>query len=221
MCVFNEPPDLLSQLVQQTCNYPHDSLERKQGLTKIIFLMQQSGQIWRGGNNYVNPEDYQDALQENWYFFRCNLCKQDPTAKHPYDPQRANVITWFNTYLEYKLRNIRERNAKETSRRVFAKTNQETGEIIDPVDAAPSKEPVPMIEEFIKWLEENQRELRRIHLRDRPDINSHLIISRRLILEETFTTIAQEFNVPIPTLSNFFKNRCLPIIKKWWDDQRY
>ncbi|HEY9692983.1 MAG TPA: hypothetical protein V6D15_12295 [Oculatellaceae cyanobacterium] len=211
---FNKPPDLLTQLVQETCKYPHNSLERKQGLTKIIFLMQKSGKIWRGGRE-VNLEHYQEALQENWYFFSRNLCN--------YDPQKASVITWFNTYLEYKLRDIQAKAAKEVSRRGSAKIDQETGNVIDPIDMfpAPPQNSVLMIKELIKWLNENQKRLSRIHLRDRTEINAHLLISRHLILEETYTTIAQEFTVPIPTLSNFYKDRCLPIIKRWWDEQGY
>ncbi len=220
---FNEPPDdLLTQLVQETCKYPHDSLERKQWLTKIMFLMQQSGKIWRG-RNQVNPEDYHEALQENWYFFCCNLCRQDPTAKKPYDAQKANVITWFNNYLDYKIREIISRRKTESLDEFIQIDELNTGKKFSAIELihARSEESILMIEAFLKWLEENQQRLSRIHLRDRPDINAHLIISRRLILEETYTTIHQEFNVPIPTLSKFYKDRCLPIIKKWADEQGY
>ncbi len=212
----------LSQLVQATCKCSPNSWERKQKLTKLMFLMQQSGKIWRG-RNQINPEDYQEALQENWYFFSCNLCQQDPTAKKPYDAQKANVITWFNTYLEYKLKDIIERTAIEASRRAFPKINQETGEIISRLDMFPaqSEESVLMTEAFLKWLEENQRKFTKIHLRDRTEINAHLLISRRLVLEQTYQTIHKEFNVPITTLAKFYTNHCLPLIKQWGDSQGY
>jgi hypothetical protein len=225
MTTFNEQLDLftqLSKLVQETCKFPRDSLERKQGLNKIIFLMQQSGKIWRGGQE-LNFEHYQEALQENWYFFSRNLCQIDSVAINPYDSKKANVITWFNTYLEYKIRDIQGKANQEIRRQASFKIDQETGDIINPIDLipAPSQDSVLMIEELIKWLEENQQRLSRIHLRDRTEINSHLLISRRLISEQTWKTISEEFSVPIPTLAKFYNNRCLPLIQEWGKSQGY
>jgi hypothetical protein len=222
---FDNELDLLnqlSQLIKETCNHPKDSLERKQGLTKIIFLMQQSGKIWRGGKE-LNLEHYQEALQENWYFFRCNLCQQDSTANKPYNSQRANVITWFNTYLEYRLRDIQQQAAQEMRRRAFFNRDLETGRFIDPIEMipAPAETSSFMMEDFTEWLEENKHKLSRINLRDRAEINSYILISHRLILEQSWKVISHKFNVPIPTLSKFYNHRCLPIIQDWGKSQGY
>jgi hypothetical protein len=49
MCEFHQR---LRQLVEETCQHPPGSLERRRGLTKIIREIQRSGRLWQENTPY-------------------------------------------------------------------------------------------------------------------------------------------------------------------------
>ena len=83
----------LLQLVVETCKYPPGTKERQKNLTKIIKIV--NSQLWRENTPY-----YEDALQETWIYFCHNICE----GNRAYDPNKASVVTWLNSYLKWRLR---------------------------------------------------------------------------------------------------------------------
>jgi hypothetical protein len=222
----NEFDDQLRHLIQETCGYPKDSLNRKQGLNRIIYLMQKSGKIWRGGGS-ISLDDYEDALQQSWLFFCRNLCEA-VTANQPYNPEKASAIAWFNNHLKYRLKDAQQEVYRKEiywgkDKRVFSQVDKDTGELTDPIDNidAPPENPPSMIEELQEWLESNKQKLSRIHLRDRPEINCYILIPRRLPPEPPWKTLEQEFGVSMKTLANFYQRHCLPLLEQWAISQGY
>ncbi len=63
--------------------------------------------------------------------------------------------------------------------------------------------------------------LRRIHIRDRPDINCQVLIADRLPPEIPWSELAQKYGVAIATLSNFYQRQCFPLLLNFGKSQGY
>ena len=205
------------QLIQETCQHPSGSLERQKGLNKLIMLIQSTGKILRGAD--VPEPDAEEALQETWWYFCRNLCEAT-TAKEPYNPEKSNVTTWINNYLSYRLKDKRINLYAEKNQFPTPFDNDEKD--IDPSDLIPApQEPRPILDEIQEWLKTNYEQLRRIHIRQRPDVNCYVLISRRLPPETAWTDLSTEFDIPVATLSNFYQRQCFPRLLNFGKSQAY
>jgi hypothetical protein len=204
------------QLVQEACQHPRGSLERKRKLNQIIYLIQKSGRLLRG----TGVPDVEEAFQKTWIYFCQNLCEAT-TAKNPYDSEKGCVISWLNGYLYFRIKEIIQRNKEDKIKRIHPFLG-ENGEEIDPLDLIPARlDPSPMLKEIREWLTKEAKKLQRIHISDRPDVNCQVLIERRFLLEVAWKDISQDFGVSIPTLSGFYQRRCLPILSEFCQSQGY
>jgi DNA-directed RNA polymerase specialized sigma24 family protein len=192
------PQDVqLRLLVQQTCTCAQGSKERQPCLDRLIREIVASGKLLRRGN--IPEPDFQDILQKSWIYFCQNLCEAT-TAQHPYDPTRASVITWFNAYLRMRIVDYwRDRRPLP---------------LPDYWEPVAPPEPPPILEELLAWLEQEQRALLRVHVRDHPEVNCKTLILRRLPPPTSFKQLAQELQVPETTLQSFYTNQCLPRLRQ-------
>lgn len=203
------------QLIQETCQYPSGSLERQKKLNQLILLIQSTGKLLRG----TGVPDAEEALQETWWFFCRNLCEAT-TAKESYNSEKSSVITWINNYLSYRLKDkqIRFYEQKNQFKTPFDNEEQE----IDPTDLIPAPtEPRPILDEIQEWLKTNYEQLRRIHIRERPDVNCYVLISRRLPPETAWIDLSKEFDISVATLSNFYQRQCFPRLLNFGKSQAY
>ncbi|NET73535.1 MAG: sigma-70 family RNA polymerase sigma factor, partial [Sphaerospermopsis sp. SIO1G2] len=203
------------QLIEDTCQHPSGSLERQKRLNQLIMLIQSTGKILRG----TGIPDAEEALQETWCYFCRNLCEAT-TAKEAFNPQKSSVTTWINNYLNYRL--------KDKQINVYAQKNQfitpfeNEEKEIDPTDLIPApQEPRPILAEIQEWLKTNYEQLKRIHIRERPDVNCYVLISRRLPPETAWIDLSQEFDIPVATLSNFYQRQCFPRLLNFGKSQAY
>jgi hypothetical protein len=193
------------QLIQQTCQHPSGSIARQKGLNQIILLIQKTGKLLRG----TGIPDAEEALQETWWFFCRNLCEAT-SAKEPYNPDKSSVITWINNYFSYRLQDKRISYYEQKSKFDFF---LEENEQIDPASLIPAPtEPRPILNEIQEWLKTNSSELKRIHIRNRPDVNSYILITRRLPPEKSWLDLSVEFGIPVATLSNFYQRQCFRLL---------
>jgi hypothetical protein len=169
----------------------------------------------------VPQEAYQDILQTSWVYFCSNLCKAD-TAKEAYNPERASPLTWINAYikmrvLDYYLEIQRERIQTQHP------TQSDDGNLLDPLDRIPSPPEIPpILQDMLDWIEHNRIALRRVHVRDRPDINCYVLILRRLPPNTTsWKDLAQEFRASEDTLRGFYRRECLPRLRNEGKNQGY
>lgn len=211
---MNDLDQQLIQLAIETCQSPPGSLDRQRGLNRLIGLIQKSQKLFKD-----QLPDYEDALQQTWIYFCRNLC--EATTGDQYDPQRASLTTWINAYLKRRLQDYQMQLAQESTRRM-SNLVTENGEVIDPVNLIPAQPTPPdLLGEVKQWLEQEQLHLRRTHIRNHPEANCYLLISRRLPPETSWESLSETLNIPIATLSNFYQRECLPRLLKFGQSQGY
>jgi len=203
------------QLIQETCQHPSGSLARQKGLNQIILLIQKTGKLLRG----TGIPDAEEALQETWWFFCRNLCEAT-SAKEPYNPDKSSVITWINNYLSYRLQDKKISFYEQKKKFNFLLEDNE--QQIDPANLIPAPpEPRPILNEIQEWLKNESTQLQRIHIRDRPDVNCYVLITRRLPPETAWIDLSLEFDIPVATVSNFYQRQCFPRLLNFGKSQAY
>lgn len=204
----------LEQLVTETCQHPHKSIARQRGLTSLIRLINQSQKLWKDPSPY-----YEDALQLTWLYFCRNLCEA-LTAKSAYDSERGNVITWLNSYLKYRLQDMKAEIVEKVKKSISEDRGLE--EISYTINSVVTPEhSSDLLEQVRQWVKtDNTKVLRKTHIRDRADVNAQVLILKRLPPETNWQTLAQEFSLPISTLSSFYQRKCIPLLKELYEQQR-
>jgi hypothetical protein len=99
----------------------------------------------------------------------------------------------------------------------------EIEETTDLIENLPADSDIPpILEETYQWAQTDpDGELRKIHIRERPDVTCQILILRRLPPETPWKTIALEFNLPESTAPNFYKRECLPRLRNFALKQGY
>ncbi|MGD1913052.1 MAG: sigma-70 family RNA polymerase sigma factor [Rivularia sp. (in: cyanobacteria)] len=202
----------LDKLVAEMRRHPNGSLKRQRLLNRLIYQMQQSGKIWHGGD--ILPEYYEDALQKTWFWFCKNI--------HNYDASQANLLTWFNAYLKFRLLDIRQEIAKEKKTRVTKSKDEESNQI-DPIDNLPAPDKVPpILEETLEWIETQGSELRDLHVRSSPHINCQVLLKFKLPPDaKTWRELAEKFDRRESTLNHFYNHKCFPCLLAFGRAQGY
>ena len=210
----------LLQLIQETCGKSPNTLERQRGLNQLVFLIQKSGKLYQ--DHYLLQVDYEDALQKTWLYFCRNLCEAVTARNGPYNAEKGNVFTWLNAYLKKRILDT-HLTSQEAKKMIVSPRLDEQGHVIDPIENIPSpnfseNRADKMLAKIQQWLQSQEKRLRRIHIRDHPEINAYVLILRRLPPEETtWETLAQEWNISRSTLANFYQRRCLPLLQELRD----
>lgn len=203
----------LDALTLEICRYPKGSQERQKRLNLLIVKMQRSRQIWNAPQMPRN--DYQEALQKTWLWFCQHLDR--------YDPTQASVMTWFNNRLKFTILHQWRRIKTENARLIQLNSSlDEENESFWENIPDPRLEPSSMLQDLHEWLQSNQQELRRIHLRNCPEANCYTLIPHRLPPQPTpWERLSQKFKVPLPTLSGFYHRECLPQLQKFAKEYGY
>jgi Sigma-70 region 2 len=198
---MNMDNQLLNQLIAEACKYPSESPIQGRYLTQVIRAV--APKLWK-----ENTLEYEDALQQTWLYFLKNF--------RSYDPSRGSIVSWLNSYLLWRLRDqrahIQNRSILEVS----------SGDMQDIVRKAPGytvlrgddDDNEGLIEQLQQWIESHE-ELRRIHIRNRPNINAKVLIQKRLLSETSWNDLSRELDISIPTLSSFFQRICLPLLREF------
>ena len=206
---MNNLDQILRQLIDEACNHPPLSLERRQKLSQIHLLVMKSRKLWKEYTPYYN-----DALQEMWEY-----CCGHPEQ---YDPTIKGVITWLDDELKKRLRRFRDAGYRQQKRQITGLSTDE-GKTLDPVDsvaAAPDLQPVMKIwQKTLDWVKKDpDGVLRQTCFRKRPEINAQVLIERRLPPDQPWKTIAAEFQLTPPEakdLPKFYNRKCLPLLRKF------
>lgn len=209
---MNELDQQLNQSIRKACACARSSLERQHCLDQLIRQLLASGKLWRRSD--IPEVDFQDILQRSWIYLCGNLCEAT-TAAAPYDLARSSVLTWINAYIKMRVLDYRLEIDRAKQLQVSGRV-MEDGEVIDPIDLLPAPaDPPPILQEILDWVAQERELLRRVHVRDRPDINCKVLILRRLPTDEiSWKQLAQEFGVAEETLQGFYRQRCLPRLKE-------
>ena len=205
----------LARLVAETCQHRPGSLKRRQSFNRLVRAIIDSGKLWRENTPY-----YGDALQQTWLYLCRNLCQGTTGAQ--YDPQKSQVTTWLNQYLKRRLQDFYLAAKSPEKQQVHPNTSQ-----ADPASIAIENLPAPpeippILEETRRWvIRDRDGELRRIHIKGRPDLTCQLLILRRLPPETDWKTLERELDCSYSTLANFYQRQCLPRLRKFGEFQGY
>lgn len=208
----------LSCLVAKACNHQAGSAERQKTLTQIIRLIQ--NKLWKENTPY-----YQDALQQTWLYFCQNIGEGNTRKSDDYN--HSSTVIGLNLYLRQRLRDFYINTEKEelTKDSMPGKylDSGEPNQTVDSVENIPAKpNGSPLLEEVKQWVETDpEGELRCLHITERPEVTCQVLILRRLPPEDSWQTLAAEFNLPISTLSSFYQHQCLPCLRKFSEYQGY
>jgi hypothetical protein len=206
----------LKQLVTETCQHPHGSVERQKGLTVLVRLINRSQKLWQDSSTY-----YEDALQQTWLYFCRNLCEAI-TAKSAYDSEQSNVITWMNAYLKRRWQDMYIENQQQKQKYAPKQwENNHTNEIDRAIEHIATPPPSSnLLEQLQKWVEVDRTKILRLtYIRDRTDVNAQILILKRLPPETSWQILAQEFALPVSTLSSFYQRKCIPLLKEFYEKQ--
>lgn len=209
--LYQEFDRLFLQIYQENS----DIWKRKRLLSQLIIKMKNSGLIWKDNVPY-----YEDALQEQWEFFCSNLWESRTGTQ--YDRTRGNVMTWFNSYLKWRLLNFRQKFQKEQEKTAPSQLILEEGEPIELLETIPAPdrtdiaETVQLFAEIENWIETNPDGVLNEFIRGRPDLTCQVIL-RRYLSEPSFTVLAKEFSCPYNTLYGFYRKKCNPKLREFRD----
>lgn len=203
----------LTRLVKEACEHPRGSIQRQKKLTQIIRLA--NSKLWHENTPY-----YEDALQETWIYFCQNIC-EGKTAQQ-YDPGRASITTWLNSYLKWRLKDgyIKTENQRRKTAPIQVR---EDDRFYNLVDRLPAKADVPPILEEVKtWaLQDPSGKLQQNYLSERPQITCQLLILERLPPETSWKALAHKYKVSAGTLSSFYQRKCKPLLREFSQFQGY
>ncbi|MEB3292380.1 MAG: hypothetical protein VKJ24_04405 [Synechococcales bacterium] len=202
-------PDL-NQLVLQACRYPPASVERQKLVHELVVAMQNSGQIWRAMN--MPRADYHEVLQETWLWFCPNLDQFDPT--------QAQVMTWFNNRLRFKIqehyRRLKQWHDRTLPLEPSPGQEGRAMELADPRNFWHKLEDAAIWQDRDEWLAKNQTSLRRIHIRQRLDVNCYRLIPQRFTPEPIpWKQIAIDDGISEAVLGAFFQRECVPLLREF------
>lgn len=200
-------------LVKEACKHQYGSASRQKNLTQLMRLIQ--NKLLKENTPY-----YGDALQQTWVYFCENICQRK--TGELYDPTDDSIVTWLNTYLQQRLEDFYiDAPQKQDTRTVAGQFQSsglgETEKITDPVNNLEATPDVPsLLEDIRKWAQTDpDGELRCIHIAGFPSVTAQVLILRRLPLETSWKILAAEFGLPVSTLSRFYQQQCLPLLRKF------
>ncbi|WP_228035446.1 sigma-70 family RNA polymerase sigma factor [Oculatella sp. LEGE 06141] len=205
-------------LIEQARTYPPRSANRQKIVAQIVAQIKPK--LWKK----INDPYYEDVLQQAWLYLCANLC--ETTTGQAYDPRRASVSSWMNFYLKHRLQDVWRDQAKikhffnNYTFDLTSENNYTFDLTFEEIEARPI---VPPILEIVKaWVESDETgELSRIHLRGSHHVTCQLLILRRLPPETSWRELSEEFNIPIPTLSSFYRRKCMPLLRQFGESQGF
>ena len=189
---------------------PHSG-QYKKTLTQIVRRV--SPKLWRENTPY-----YADALQQTWLYF----CQH---VYHRYDANLASLATWLNSYLKWRLKDLRDRALQEQYLHQSLEGDQQTGqraiELPDHRNFGSSYQALTL-ERVYDWVQtDSSGELRRTHIQGYPAVTCQVVILRWLGHGVTWRDLSAEFGISISTLTSFYYRQCLTRLRQFGESEGY
>lgn len=226
----------LEALMEQTCAAPPESEARRRLSDRLIRHLQsdnipysQSYDRASRSERSASPQQrrayllHQEAVSQTWLHFFKNLCEcQTQNTQSSYVSQACVVVKYrLRKYYYYRLRDLQVKEWGQRQQQLTALAGDEEIRALEEILAAPADAP-DLVDELHQWIQADESGiLRQTHLRDKPHINAQKVLLRRLCSDIPWAAIVEEFGVPQGTLAPFFQNRCLPLLRKFLEEQGY
>jgi hypothetical protein len=199
----------LSELVKAACQHPPGSSPRNRLMHKLFVLVQNDRRYFKGFG--ADPEHYAEAQSRTWFSIVQNIDNYDATLSAP--------MTWINNRLRWDLLTVQQEFVKHRDRHVSSSYfDADTGEagksVIEEKLAAP-RDGKWVLTQLRRWLAEEQGRLEAIHVSHRPHVNCTVVIKEHLLKGQTFKAMGEQLDVPAPTVSNFWYEKCIPLLREF------
>jgi hypothetical protein len=207
----SKPEDIcLRQFVAAACSHPPKSLARRQAMTQLAReLERQKSRLYRGAG--AEAEHFEEAKSRLWLWLYSHL--------DHYDPSKAEVMTWINFRLTNDLKTIQRKAWDEAKSRFHDFGDTQSGHKPPLLDTLPAKTGSrSVLWQFQNWLADNRAAFQLIHIRDRPDLNCHALITLYCLEGLTFGAIGSRYNCPQSTISAFWYTNCKPKLTDFTDN---
>lgn len=199
-------------------------------VSKIVASIQANDVVY--GQRYlsvkvgsdISEEIYNAALSKTWLWFCENICR--------YDSSKGSVANWLNNRLQNAVKEELRLSRKAILGTDLSKINAE-GQETDFLDTKADEQQNPsayaelstLIDLVLQWLRKEEGKLKREGLREYPQVNCYTVISHRLpvLNQETqgynpppsFAELAEELEVPVDKLRQFFNKKCRPKLQQF------
>ena len=200
----NKLDEHLKQLSKEAQQSSPKSRERQIALNKLLNLIIKSGKIiypYRNQSKGLYEEIYAEALQ-NLFVFIC-------TRIEDYNPERGDFLTWVNFLFQRRF--FPEAASYYMQITSTNKLNRRCLSLdIEDYELIPSnyQSSNSLYDELMDYLKEDYEYIfRNTYLAKRPSVNFQKLAIKRLS-GASWQEIAEEYKVPVPTLSSFYQ-RCL------------
>lgn len=212
--------DLLD-LISEICQDDEDSPQRRRALERLCLAIDKMPGIFRSSH-----PDYLDAYNRTLEWVCHNICKFTPR-----NPERAieQFVIWFNGYLYWRNRDLYVKDGDRDKKQIHPHPEDD----FDPIANLPDPISVTTLEAEIAREQEQRRQrqgqavqvyiqndpdgrLQRLHLRDNPQGNCHLL-AKLLLLEDPpqkISQIARQLQIKDQTLYSHWKRKCLPCLQE-------
>jgi hypothetical protein len=198
--------ETIYQLILEARQNYQRSHQRNRYLTQAIREL--NPKLWRTNTPY-----YGDALQQTWLYFA-------QKGYQTYDRDRGCIVTWLNSYLWYRHRDLAQQAIKRQSQEIpidLGKTQPEGiyRRVISEIPS-PAYGSLDLLKQVSIWIANDpNKTLGSTHIRNRPDITAQTLIQLRLPPETAWKDISVHFDVSISTLSTFYHRQCLPLLRNF------
>ena len=191
----------LQELALQSQQHPLGTTIRRITLSKLIDGIYRSGKLchpYKGQFPGVYEQIYQEAVQDLLLYICKNL--------HKYDSERASFMTWVNMLLS-------QRFFKEAIPKIIGKANEinvessvlENLEDLVFDDSEDENNYISAFEKIRRYIEIDPKGIfKQAHIKKYPKVNFQEIAIKRW-LGISWKDIAEELNIPVATLSNFYQ----------------
>jgi hypothetical protein len=200
-------PLMMHAWLVEAKSYPVGSRERNRCLTRMLRAIAPA--LWRANTPY-----YGDALQQTWVYFVTHVCTT-------YDESRGSLITWLNSYLWYRHRDLSHGSKVPWPPILSLDASKEEGSTGSFIDDLPSRTygSLSLLDQVQAWVEvDSNGSLRSTRLCTHPEVTAQVLICLRLPPETPWKAISTEFGISISSLSTFYRRKCLPLLRQFWDE---
>lgn len=196
----------LKHLAVNAQQHPPNSLQRRRALTRLVSLMNQSGQLVRpyaGQFHGLYDDIYAEAKQRLFLYVCEHIDRYDPTYA---------VLQWANFLMKKRFFVEASRDVMPTAPKGMdrSQVQQVTLDVLDkrnPVDER-SLATASLSDEIIQYIQEDPDEtFRSTHIVGHPAAHFQYI-ALRFLAGYAWKEIAAELDIKVVTLSSFYQ-RCL------------
>lgn len=179
-------------------SFPVNSELRTYALTELVRAIKLSGRLCRPHSHQFSASLYQTIYEEAVTETLCYVCLNIDL----YDPERGNkkFINWVNFKLDKSVLKCYERHNK------YAKFEIPSSPTLE---QAKQPENTPDVSQILReyLIQDPEKIFTTTHIRNRPDANFKTITLAKFA-GQSWESISQQLDIPIPTLSSFYNRWC-------------